>query len=98
MNANTYLSSGLYPRSFAFICGHEFSVNYFVLFLALPGLLFSQEITGHERIYMQFRTEVFSLTNTPILKNPTNTVGSSLGKITSASGDRRLQFALKLVF
>jgi hypothetical protein len=55
-------------------------------------------IAGRERMYLQFRTEAFSATNTPIFKNPTNTYGSSLGKITSASGDRHLQFALKLVF
>jgi hypothetical protein len=50
-------------------------------------------------IYVQFRAEVFNATNTPIFKNPTTTVGGSLGKITSTSGgDRRLQFALKVVF
>ncbi len=52
-----------------------------------------------EGMYLQLRVEAFNATNTPIFKNPTNTLGSSLGKITSTSGgDRHLQFALKLVF
>jgi hypothetical protein len=36
--------------------------------------------------------------NTPIFSNPGNSLASNLGKITGASGERRLQFALKLVF
>lgn len=51
-----------------------------------------------EGMYLQFRAEAFSVTNTPIFSAPNGTYGSSLGKITSASGDRHLQFALKLVF
>jgi outer membrane receptor protein involved in Fe transport len=55
--------------------------------------------THREGVRLQFRAEAFSLFNTPIFKNPTNTFGSSLGKITSTSGgDRHLQFALKLFF
>jgi hypothetical protein len=50
-------------------------------------------------MYLQFRTEAFSVFNTPIFSNPGPTLGSSLGKITSTSGgDRHLQFALKLVW
>ena len=48
--------------------------------------------------YVQFRMDAFSLFNHPIFKNPDGTMGSSLGKISSASGDRQLQFALKLMF
>jgi hypothetical protein len=55
-------------------------------------------IPAREGMYVQFRAEAFSLFNTPIFSKPGNTLGSSLGKITSASGDRQIQFALKLVF
>jgi outer membrane receptor protein involved in Fe transport len=48
--------------------------------------------------YVQFRAEAFSLFNHPIFSAPQNTLGSTAGKITGASGDRELQFALKLVF
>jgi hypothetical protein len=63
------------------------------------ALLKSFPFTAHEGMYLQFRAEAFSLTNTPIFANPNGTLGSSLGKITSTTGgDRHLQFALKLVF
>jgi hypothetical protein len=55
-------------------------------------------IPAREGMYVQFRAEAFSLFNTPMFSKPGNTLGSSLGKITSASGDRQIQFALKLVF
>jgi hypothetical protein len=52
-----------------------------------------------ESVYLQFRADAFSLFNTPIFKNPGNTMGSSLAKITSTSGgDRHLQLAMKVVF
>ena len=52
-----------------------------------------------EHTYVQFRFETFSVFNTPIFKNPGNTMGSSLGKITSTGGgDRQLQQALKMVW
>jgi hypothetical protein len=55
--------------------------------------------THRESMRLQFRAEAFSVFNTPIFKNPTNTMGGSLGKITSTSGgDRHLQFAMKLFF
>ena len=56
-------------------------------------------IAHREGMKLQFRAEAFSVFNTPIFKNPTNTMGSQFGKITSTSGgDRHLQFALKLFF
>jgi hypothetical protein len=62
------------------------------------ALLKNFPFTAHEAMYLQFRAEAFSVTNMPIFANPNGTYGGSLGKITSASGDRHLQFALKLVF
>ncbi len=54
--------------------------------------------THSNRRYVQFRMEAFSLFNHPIFSNPGNSLASNLGKITSASGDRQLQMALKVVF
>jgi hypothetical protein len=63
------------------------------------ALLKDFPFTHREGVHLQFRAEAFSVFNTPIFKNPTATLGSSLGKITSTSGgDRHLQFALKLMF
>jgi len=65
------------------------------------ALLKNFPFTHREGVKLQFRAEAFSLFNTPIFKNPTNTLGSNLGKITSTgsgNGDRQLQFALKLMF
>ena len=63
------------------------------------GLLKNFPFTAHEGMYLQFRVEAFSVFNTPIFKNPDNTLGSTLGKITSTSGgERQLQLALKLAF
>lgn len=54
--------------------------------------------THREGVYLQFRMEAFSLFNSPIFSSPGTTLGSTFGRITSASGDRQLQFAMKLVF
>ncbi len=63
------------------------------------ALLKNFPFSHREGVYFQFRAEAFSVFNTPIFKNPGNTMGSSLGKITSTSGgDRHLQLALKLIF
>lgn len=54
----------------------------------------------HESIGLQFRWEVFNLTNTVQFGQPSNNVSSSsAGKITSLAGDPRvMQFALRLAF
>jgi len=65
---------------------------------ANAGMMKNFPFSHRENMYVQFRMEAFSLFNTPIFSAPNTTLGSSLGKITSASGDRELQFALKLVF
>jgi outer membrane receptor protein involved in Fe transport len=62
------------------------------------ALLKNFPFSWREGMYLQFRAEAFSLFNTPIFGQPTNSLGSTLGKITSASGERQLQFALKFVF
>jgi hypothetical protein len=51
-----------------------------------------------EDTYLQFRFEAFSPFHDPMFSSPGATLGSSLGKITSASGGRELQLAAKIVF
>ncbi|HKQ74069.1 MAG TPA: TonB-dependent receptor [Blastocatellia bacterium] len=47
----------------------------------------------------EFRTEIFNLTNTPLLGNPNGVVGNAaFGTITSAGDPRVIQFGLKLNF
>jgi len=59
-----------------------------------------KEIPIRERVNMEFRWEVFNLTNTPIFSQPSNNFSSgSAGQITSLAGDPRvMQFALRLSF
>jgi len=55
----------------------------------------------HESVGLQFRWEVFNLTNAVLFGQPSNNFssGGSAGKITSLSGDPRvMQFALRLSF
>ena len=48
---------------------------------------------------VQLRAEFFNLTNTPKFGNPgANVTAASAGHITSASGEREIQFALKYIF
>jgi hypothetical protein len=51
-----------------------------------------------ERQNLEFRAEAINFTNTPILNAPNTTVGSTLGQITSAQGERNIQFGLKYNF
>ncbi|HEV1285986.1 MAG TPA: hypothetical protein VNU44_11755, partial [Bryobacteraceae bacterium] len=52
-----------------------------------------------ERLKLQFRMETFALFNHTNFNNPASTINtSSFGNITSASGSRVIQFALKLQF
>lgn len=52
-----------------------------------------------ERYEVEFRTEFYNLTNTPHWNNPQGNVNSGqFGQITSAFGEREVQFALRLLF
>jgi hypothetical protein len=59
-----------------------------------------REIPVRERANLEFRWEVFNLTNTPLFGQPNgNITSSAAGTITSLSGDPRvMQFALRLSF
>lgn len=64
-----------------------------------------KEFRTSEKTYLQFRTEVFNLTNTPQFGNPSYTDftnASNFGRITStrdgANDPREIQFALKFYF
>jgi hypothetical protein len=52
-----------------------------------------------ERRRVEFRAEFYNLTNTPRWGNPQSSVNSgSFGQILSTSGEREIQFALRLMF
>ena len=51
-----------------------------------------------EGAQVQFRSEFFNVLNRVNLGNPNVTLGSGMGRITSAGSARVLQFALKLLF
>ena len=58
-----------------------------------------REFKPIERLTMQFRLETFNTTNTQTPGNPNTQLGSStFGQITSISGNRQVQLALKLLF
>lgn len=64
------------------------------------GLFKYFPVPGREGMRLQFRSEFFSLLNSPNLGNPNTSVnaGARMGRITSAGGARVIQFALKLLF
>jgi outer membrane receptor protein involved in Fe transport len=62
------------------------------------GLFKSFAIPFREGMKVQFRSEFFNVLNRVNLGNPNVTLGSSMGKITSAGSARVLQFALKVLF
>jgi hypothetical protein len=72
--------------------------------LRAPGLvnfdvMLAKNINITERWRLDFRTEIFNLTNTPAFGYPGATVGTSpFGVISSASEGRQIQFAMKLIF
>ncbi len=67
------------------------------LFSLNTGLF--RSFSFREKYSLQFRAEALGLTNSPIFANPSSTVGSSsLGIISSSTGDRQIRLALKLRF
>jgi hypothetical protein len=52
-----------------------------------------------EQTNLEFRAEFYNLTNTPHFNNPVNNFNlGNFGEITSAFGEREIQFALRLTF
>jgi len=52
-----------------------------------------------ERMNLEFRAEVFNVTNTPAFNDPNSSFGSSsFGTATSAGNPRDFEFALKVRF
>ena len=62
------------------------------------GLFKTFPVPLREGMKIQFRSEFFNVLNRVNLGNPNVTLGSSMGRITSAGSARVLQFALKLLF
>jgi outer membrane receptor protein involved in Fe transport len=65
---------------------------------ANAGLFKTFPLPLHEGMKVQFRSEFFNVLNRVNLGSPNVTLGSSMGRITSAGSARVLQFALKLLF
>jgi hypothetical protein len=64
------------------------------------GVFKSFPIPLREGMRFEFRTEFFSVTNTPNFNNPNNSLnaGANMGRITAAGGARVIQFAAKVLF
>ena len=69
-----------------------------------PGLQNADLMIGKtfrmsERFNLEFRAEVFNVSNTPPLNDPNGSFGSAaFGTITSAGNPRDFEFAIKLKF
>lgn len=64
------------------------------------GLFRNFALPGREGLRLQFRSEFFSVLNSPNFGNPETRVnaGARMGQITTAGGARVIQFALKMLF
>jgi len=97
-----YFDTSVFSQTGNFTFGN---VSRFIGNLRAPGLVnidFSLFKTFHpvERVKVQFRAEAYNLANHPTWAAPGTTVNdpSTFGRITSASGNRTVQLALKLYF
>jgi len=66
--------------------------------LGTSDLSIQKEFRLGESKRLEFRTEFFNVTNTPILKAPIIGLSPYLGLINSSQGERNIQFALKFYF
>jgi hypothetical protein len=57
-----------------------------------------KDFTIAESRRLEFRAEAFNLLNNVNFDNPTNTIGSSFGRILTAEPSRQIQFGLRFVF
>jgi hypothetical protein len=99
---NKYFDTSVFSQTGNFTFGN---VSRFVGNLRAPGLVnidFSLFKTFHpvDRVRVQFRAEAYNLANHPTWAAPGTTVNdpANFGRITSASGNRTVQLALKLYF
>ena len=77
------------------------SVRATVTFQALAALVRTSRMRcAVPRFHdLEFRTEAFNLSNTPLFTQVGNSLGgSSFGRITTAQAERQVQFGLKLYF
>ena len=69
-----------------------------------PGLVnydgsIVRNVALRERLRLEIRGELYNLTNTPHFNNPVGNVNAvNFGQITSASGEREVQLAMRLTF
>jgi hypothetical protein len=57
-----------------------------------------KDFTIAESRRLEFRAEAFNLLNNVNFDNPTNTIGSSFGRILTAEPSRQIQLGLRFVF
>jgi hypothetical protein len=67
--------------------------------LATGDLSIHKDFLFSESRRLEFRTEFFNVTNTPILNSPFTFLDPALlGRINTSQGERNIQFALKFYY
>lgn len=99
---NAYFDPSVFSQAPIFTFGNVSRTSPNLRAPGIHNLDFSlfKNFHASERVNVQFRAEAFNFTNSPTWGSPgTNvTAPGSFGVITSASGQRQVQLALKLVF